>query len=278
MNDDAENKKMTTTRPAIVTGLAYLFLTLSMTLVRAYHAEASIGMVPLNPGSVFPVTVQLTWQGIEIPLTLIVAVGLFRGWRWARWLALAVLVVASAISAPLGDVRAGPLYLFALALNLAISALLFFAPGAKVYFSQSTWPDRTFTLRGTLSTSLLVFAVFTAHSIGFAALKKPDAVAMWGSSALFLLPALVFSALTRWDLRRSAREIAAALLAVSVALISLQVNGFMAVPAWPPGATLQSGLLQSMLLTIVFGISGSTLGAWAARARTTAAECPGSAA
>ncbi|MDN7429355.1 hypothetical protein CFB89_20495 [Burkholderia sp. AU16741] len=272
MNDDIGNGTKTATRPAIVTGLAYLFLTFTMTLLRAYDAAAPIGKIPLDPGSVFPVSVQWRWHWIQIPLTVVVAVGLFRGWRWARWLALAVLVVAGAISAPLWDVRAAPSYVFVLALNLVICALLFFAPSAKVYFSRSTRLPRIFTMRGAISTGLLVFAVFTAHSIGFAALKKPDAAAMWGSSALFLLPALVFSALICWDLRRSVREIGAALLAVTVALISVQVKVFIAGRAWPTGATLQSGLFQSILLTIVLGISGLTFAAWAVRARTTAAQ------
>lgn len=265
------NVTMTVRRPAIVTGLAYLFLTSVMTMFRAYEAKASIGKFPLYPGSVFPVAAQWTWHWIQIPLTAVVTVGLFRGWRWARWLALAVFVVATAISSPLADLRAVPLYLFVLVFNLLTYALLFFAPGAKVYFSRSTRPERAFTLRGGLSTTLLVLAVFTAHSIAFAALKKPDTAAMWGSFAVFLLPVLALSALTRWDLQRSACESAAALLAVTVALASLQFTAFIAASAWSPFATLPPGWLQSMHLTIVLGITGLTFAAWAVRARTTAA-------
>lgn len=247
----------------IVTGLAYLFLTSVMTMFRVYDAKAFIGKFPLYPGSVFPVATQWAWHGIQIALTAVVTVGLFRGWRWARWLAIALFVVVCALSVPLRDVRAMPLYLFVLAFNLVVYALLFFAPGAKVYFSRSTRPDRALTLRGGLSTTLLVFAIFTAHSIGFAALwKQPNAGATWGSIALFLVPALVFSALTRWDLQRSAREIGAALLAVTAGLASMQVTAFIAVRAGSPVVTLQPGWLHSLLLTIAMGITGLTLAAW----------------
>lgn len=272
MNMTLTNVARSVRRPAIVTGVAYLFLTSVMTMFRAYDAKAYIGKIPLYPGSAFTVATQWVWLCVQIPLTAVVTVGLFRGWRWARWLALVVFVVACAISAPLRDVRAVPAYVFVLALNLVAYALLFFAPGATVYFSRSTRPEQAFTLRGGFSTTLLIFAIFTAHSIGFATLwKKADAGATWGSSAFFLLPALVLSALARWDLQRSAREIGAALLAVTVALASLQITTFIAVRAWNPSVTHRFGWLHSLLLTVVLGITGLTLAAWAVRPRKIAA-------
>ncbi|HDR9130099.1 hypothetical protein [Burkholderia vietnamiensis] len=255
-------------RPAIVTGVAYLFLTSVMTMFRAYDAEAYIGKFPLYPGSASTIATQWAWNCIQIPLTAVIAVGLFRGWRWVRWFALTVFAVTCAISAPLRDVLAVPAYVFVVALNLAVYVLLFFAPSATVYFSRSTQPERAFTLRGAVSSTLLIFATFTAHSIGYATLwKKVDAWATWGSSAVFLLPALVLSALARWDLRRSAREISAALLAVTVTLASLQVTAFFTVHAWSPAVMRPLGWPNGLLLTVLLGITGLTLAAWAVRPR-----------
>ncbi|CAM2343692.1 membrane hypothetical protein [Burkholderia vietnamiensis] len=121
---------------------------------------------------------------------------------------------------------------------------------------------------GAVSSTLLIFATFTAHSIGYATLwKKVDAWATWGSSAVFLLPALVLSALARWDLRRSAREISAALLAVTVTLASLQVTAFFTVHAWSPAVMRPLGWPNGLLLTVLLGITGLTLAAWAVRPR-----------
>ncbi|WP_413169458.1 hypothetical protein [Burkholderia latens] len=259
-------------RPAIVTGVAYLFLSSVMTMFRAYDAQAYIGF-PLYLGSAFTVATQWAWNCIQIPLTAVIAVGLFRGWRWARWFALTVFAVACAISAPLRDVRAVPAYVFVMVLNLAVYALLFFAPSATVYFSRSTQPERAFTLRGVVSSTLLIFAIFTAHGIGYATLwKKMDALATWGSSALFLLPALVLSALARWDLGRSAREISAALLAVTVTLATLQVTAFFTVRAWSPAVRFPLGWSNSLLLTVFLGITGLMLAAWAVRSRKIAGQ------
>lgn len=255
-------------RPAIVTALAYLFLTSMMTLLRAYDAKASIGKVALYPGSAFPVPAQWAWHAVWILLTAAITVGVFRGWRWARWLALAGFATACAVTAPLRDDRQLPAYVFWLAMNVGAFGLLFFAPAAKRYFSGSTRPERAFALRAVLSTTLLIVAVFTAHSIGYAAFWKAlPASFTWGSSAVFLLPALLLSALARWDLRRSAREMAAALLAVSFALAALQVGVFLRVHYWRPIAMLGSGWLQSLLLTAVLGIAGLALAIWVARTR-----------
>ncbi|WP_233874519.1 hypothetical protein [Paraburkholderia adhaesiva] len=243
-----------------------------MTMLRAYDAKAYIGKMALYAGSVFPVAAQWRWHWFQIGLTVAIAVGLFRGWRWARWLALAVFVVACAISAPIRDVRAVPAYVFWLALSLVAYALLFLTPDAKVYFSHTTRPEPAFTLRGVLSTTFLILAVFTAHSIAFAALyKNVGAGTVWGSSAVFLLPALLLSALARWDLQRSAREIAAALLAVTVAVASVQVSVVIAPRGWYPDAMLRAGVLHGLLLTVVLGITGVALTAWDVRARKFAA-------
>jgi len=242
-------------------------------MIRAYDANASIGRIPLYPGSAFPVADQWTWHGIQIPLTVVVTVGLFRGWRWARWLALAVFVVASVVAAPLWDLRAAPSYVFLLTLNVVAYVLLFLIPGATVYFSRSSRPERAFAWRGALGTTLLIFAIFTAHSIGFASLwKNGSAEYTWGSTAIFLVPTLALSALVRWDLQRSARETAAALMAVTVALASSQVTAFiLVVRGWQPVATLRLGWRHSLLLTVALGFAALALAAWAVRARKIAA-------
>ncbi|WP_217649933.1 hypothetical protein, partial [Burkholderia ubonensis] len=85
-------------RPGIVTGLACLNLMGALSAVWLFDRKAQIGVDPIFLGSVFPVRSQWNWITATIGLNLVTTVGLFRGWGWARWLAV-ILCISRNLSA-----------------------------------------------------------------------------------------------------------------------------------------------------------------------------------
>src|SRR5581483_2337096 len=136
-----------------------------------------------------------------IGFTFVTTLGLFRGWNWTRWLALVLCILGYIVWLPLRDVRGLPSFFFALAGSVLAFAILFFSPTVERYFTRPTEGQRKFTIRGAISMTLLVFAVFTAHSIFMKLFWAPQSADVaWVSVGVFFLPALLFNIVARWHL------------------------------------------------------------------------------
>ena len=145
--------------------------------------------------------------------------------------------------------------------KLGVLCATFFSPTVRLYFTRSTDGQRTFTIRGAISMTLLMFAVFAAHSIAMGVLRKalPFHVA-WKDVGIFLLPALLLNIVARWHLEVSLREISALLLAASIFFANELVSTFLAVRfVYSDAAIPYYGWLNSMLMTLAFGASGFLL-------------------
>lgn len=254
-------------RPGIVTGFAYLNLMSVLSAVWLFDARAHIGVDVLHPESLLPARMQWMMVNVGIATTTLTTVGFFRGWNWARWLALVLCSLGYVANVPVRDLHALPGYLFLLVGSILAFTLLFFFPSSQTYFSSRAARRGSFSVRAAISTVFLLLSAFTAHSIVMGAYRKTLPVEIaWIGLGVFLLPTLLLSMLVRWKLDASVREISAVLLGIAVYFVYMLLSNFIHIYfVYPPAALPYFGWLNSTLLTLAIGAAGLSLAASAAR-------------
>ncbi|WP_157382364.1 hypothetical protein [Burkholderia ubonensis] len=232
-----------------------------------FDRKAHIGVDPIFLGSVFPVRSQWNWITATIGLNLVTTVGLFRGWGWARWLSVILCIFSYIIAAPVRDVHLLPSFFFMLAGSVLAYWFVFFSPKVKIYFARPTDGQPIFAIRGAISTILLAFAVFTAHSIVMGVFRKTLPVEIaWFGVGVFILPVLLLILVIRWHLEISLREISAFLLSVATFFAYSLFSTFLALHfAYSDAVMPYFGWLHSALLTLAFGAGGLLLDVYIAR-------------
>ncbi|NML34842.1 hypothetical protein [Paraburkholderia antibiotica] len=267
-NPDIKSSNMK--RPAIVTGIACLNLMGVLSALWLYDTKGGvrIGSDPLFIGSVLPIRWQWNLVTASTAVSLLTTIGLFRGWNWARWLALALIVLFYIVTVPVRDVHMLPSYFFTLAGSTLTFSLLFFSPVINRYFARPAEEKRKLTIRGIIGMTLFVFTVFTLHSIVRGLFWRTLSVEVaWIGLGLFVLPALLLSLLVRWHLEVSLREISALLLAVPIFFVN-QLAGWVLVLHFAYSAVLlryPEGLLQRALFMLALGAGGLLLAVYVAR-------------
>ncbi len=113
-------------RLGIVTGFAYLNLMSVLSAVWLFDARTHIGVDVLNPESLMPARMQWMIVNVGMVTTTLATIGFFRGWNWARWLALVSCSLGYVAYAPVRDLHALLGYLFQLAGSILAFTLLFF--------------------------------------------------------------------------------------------------------------------------------------------------------
>ncbi|WP_423761287.1 hypothetical protein [Burkholderia sp. NLJ2] len=254
-------------RPGIVTGLACLSLMNALSAVWVFDRRAHIGTDPIYLGSAFPVHWQWHWIVAAIGILFVTTIGLLRGWNWARWLALVFCISGYIISAPVRDGHMLSNFFFNLAGSVLFYWFIFFSPTVKPYFTRATDDQPKFAIRGVISTFLLVFAVFTAHSIVMGVFRKTLSVEIaWIGVGVFILPPLLLILIIRWNLEASLREISAFLISVAIFFTYSQFSIFLGLRfAYSDAAMPYFGWLHSALLTLAFGAGGLLLTAYIKR-------------
>ncbi|MBN3761008.1 hypothetical protein [Burkholderia sp. Ac-20365] len=198
-----------------------------LTMVWQFDKHAHIGSDPIFFGTVL--NPRLQWDLLNVVMigTLVASVGLFRGWNWVRWMALVLCVIGYVMIAPFSDARAIPAYVFPMIGNALSFALLFRMPSIVHYFTVATKKDKALTVRGAATALFMLLAAFTVHSIVMGVFRKTLVVEIaWIGTAVFLTPLLLLSALARWNLAVSVREISALLLGAVLYFANLFAASF----------------------------------------------------
>jgi predicted outer membrane lipoprotein len=116
-------------------------------------------------------------------------------------------------------------------------------------------------VRGVINALLLVFAVFTAHSIIMGAFRRTrSAEVAWIGTGIFILPVLLITLIVRWHLETSLREISVFMLSVAVFFAYSISHTFLALRfVYSDQAMPYFGWLHGTLLTLAFGAGGLLL-------------------